>query len=450
MRKILWLISTLVFMNAFWACIESPKDEPHAGVDDFPNTVQALVRSSLQQGGDFNTLNTVPNTALTAISATSVDVPAVDSSKGLKKISVLSQDSSAIDLSHILQGYAIFSNKNEGLFFTRLDTAYVRWDSLAKDTIKNNEHYLRTKQIVISRAGKIETVELIDADGDGIINAIAGKTNKVHALFTVFEKDTVQKADLILGPGPDENFDTENDNQIYTVNWIKTYLGDTIGKAEYYDADNDGFAIDNGAPFSVVDVRFFEKNPRFKPLVESSTLEARLQIKYKDITQGMLRFSGIEKMRSGRIHSVLLLNKLGGLDLDWSDTLQAQLQISTPSNTDTLDNLKITYLLRKGKNLDDNKNDTLYAFDITTKNKIGEERESHFIFKSDLPIPSGQEPKQGSLNVQVTYSDSTSIELSGKLKTGEFSGTFRNRLGKRLKLFWKLIENKATQIMEVN
>jgi hypothetical protein len=287
-------------------------------------------------------------------------------------------------------------------------------------------------------SGRVDRADISDADGDGIVNpAPTGKSKARFILSTTFN-GIVEKTILVVGPGPDNSFDTEPDNIIYEVAWTKTqFLGtDTLATATYEDADNDGSVIDNHKA-SLVDLVLYEKGPtKDHPDAEWSRARLRLNIIYGAANQETKRVHFDLKTTDGRISSSDLLNLNGSQDFNMQSKLKAHFLIVGTMVQDTLDTLDIVLSMNVGGDLNNKSDDSIYAMDIHSQKKLGEEKSARFIFNSDFAIPSGQQPQSGTLNMHVDYTDHSSVQVDGKLSHAGMDVTVKTRDDQHLHVIW--------------
>jgi len=391
------------------------KDDRTAGVDEFPNSIYARVNGFLDEGKQSETLNPAPSLTDSLLGQPGFNVGAGKvagkiaaaagqgaASAPLRGLAKLAADSGCAG------GTLTFTDTVKAALKYTVDTLSVCVDAKALDTIKGNETILHGRSVTRFNTGRVETADISDADGDGILNPKSA-ASKANIVFTALENGVLEKTTLVVGPGPDVNFDTEADNLIYTASWSKTSGADTLGTAVYTDADSDGVAVDNGKA-SVVDLDFYQKGPsKDHPDAVWSRAQMRLVVRYHVDAKEARRVRFEMEDLAGRHEVGEVLNAQGGIYFSMGDTVQAHFLSVSSAASDTLDSSDVHLTMSLGQDFDSKDDDSIYAMNVRTVKKLGEEKTARFSFISDKPIPSGRDPVSGTLSMQVDYADDTSI-----------------------------------------
>jgi hypothetical protein len=276
-----------------------------------------------------------------------------------------------------------------------------------------------------------------DADGDGKVTA--DSASKVRLVLQTWTDGVLETTVMVVGFGPDGDFDTEADNLIYSLSFSRTRDGDTLAWAAYTDADDDGIAIDNGKP-SLVDADWYAEGPtEDEPGAVWSRFRMRILAVYGAAGQDLKRFSAEQETRGGRRLDASIRNLDGGEDFDLADTVLARFRVVGTAPSDTVDTLETSIRMRIG-NFEDKSDDLTYTLSVRARKKLGEERLATFDFVSAKPIPHGEDPELGDLTMRVEYEDKdgeeTVLDAEGRITEETVDVTALLRDGKRVHAVW--------------
>ncbi len=447
-------LAAFAFAILLSGCVND--NEKTAGVDEFPNSIYARVNGFLDQGKQAEAIAPVPSLADSLLGQPGFNVsagkiaapkPAAASTTIETASAKLTEASEQAAASGAMRGLAkaaadtgcagvwtLTDTVKAALKYT-VNTLSICMDARFLDSIKGNETILRGRSVTTYGTGRVETTDISDADGDGKLNPVS-KDSKAAILFTAEDKGVLETTRLMVGPGPDVNFDTEQDNLVYAVSWIKTSGADTLGTAVYADADSDGVAVDNGKA-SLVDLDFYQKGPSADhPDALWSRAKMRLLVRYHVDAKEVKRVRFEMEDAAGRRSIGEVLNRDGGMDFDMRDTVQAHFLTYGAAAGDTLDSMDVHLSMGLGKDFDDKSDDSVYAIDVRTAKKSGEEKSAHFSFQSAKPIPSGKDPVSGTLSMEVDYADGTALKVDGKINAETLDVVVQDRQGKRVHVVW--------------
>lgn len=333
------------------------------------------------------------------------------------------------------KGFATVYHKYNILLNRIEDTAIVKWDDATRDTIKDNEHIISFKRVNRSLGDlRIETTEISDADGDGLVNAVMGKDNKVAIVFTVQENGTTEKTEVKAGAGPDANFDAEEDNIVYEAKWTRTKAGVVIASGAFLDADNDGIVADNGRDCTVL-AQYWELEPKDRPLIKKAEFKAKLKVLAHKAGDEPISFSYVETTKTGRTNSATIRNRAGGDEIVKGDTLYVRLETTKTSADDTLAHALIEFAMNPGQDLKTDADDSCYSIHVESDKRFGLERHAEFDFVSANPIPHGQAPTAGTFSGEATYANGKTVTLKGSFSPTGFSAEYKGPDG-TAKLEW--------------
>ncbi len=435
-RKTTWtaMIGASLFLGA---CVTS--NDNTTGIVD-PEFADAKIDArvagkslsgSFDQGKEWNTTFTAP-TGLEALGGVSTSVGTLKKQAAMAGNTDLGADLHA-NLDDTAKGYATVYSETQGLLSNTKDTAIVKWDDKAKDTVKNNENIISFKRVVAYLDGKIETAEFSDADGDKIVTAAPGKENKVKLVLTSDDKGVVEKTTLVVGAGPDANFDKEGDNTILEANWVKTKDGVVTGTGAYLDADGDGVVTDNSKTCLVL-AKYSEIEPKDRPLIAKADFEAKVRVFANKAGDEPVTFTYSETTKLHRTNVVTIKNREGGNEIVKGDTMTVHMETTVAAADDTLKHATIEFVMNPGQDLKNDSDDVCYAIHIKSSKRLGFEREAEFNFASAKPIPHGAEPVEGSFDGKATYANGKSASMHGSFSPNGFSAEFTGPEGNTVKV----------------
>ena len=431
-RKTTWaaLMGAALFLGA---CVTSNEDKGPEVDPEFADAKidariagQSLV-AGFEQGKDWNTTFTAP-TGLQPLGGISTRIATLKKQASIAGDIDLGGELHA-NLDDTAKGYATIYSETNILLVNIKDTAIIKWDDHARDTVKDNETALSFKRISTYIGGKVETVTFSDADGDKQVTPVPGRDNKVKLEFTVADNGAVEKTTLVVGAGADANFDKEEDNTILQADWIKTKGGVTTGTGAYTDADGDGVITDNSKTCMVL-AKYSEFEPKDRPLLEKADFEAKVRVLAHKAGDEPVTFSYEETTRSGRTNKVGISNRAGGTEIVKGDTMTVRLETMVTAAEDTLKSAVVEFVMNMGQDLKSDTDDVCYAIHVKTSKRFGLEREAEFNFISAQPIPHGAEPVAGSFDGKAVYANGKTATLSGSFSTKGFSVKYTGPEGK--------------------
>ncbi len=418
------------------ACLNSPVEEEDFSKSKVTHEVAGqTLAASFSTAGDWN------QTAANPVDA-SVMQSVFGSTQGLSKRAALAKIAriggddmvitvdTAAGLAHITHSYETFGVKI-------VDKADAKWDDKAKDTVKDNENIVSFSQVKTYLLGKVETAVFADADGDGLVNA-ANKDSKVKILFVKKELGFTETATIIVGCGPDADFDGEDDNLIYQAEWNRKQGSTLKAQAAYLDGDSDGVVVNN-ADTSVVRVTFSEQEPLLRPRVASVNAHAKVRLFGKDKGDEPMSFGYTETLKNGRVNSVTMKNRQGGEDLIANDTMTVLLQTTVASASDTLKSLSIEFVMNPGTDLKSEDDNLLYALHIRSEKKKGFERKAEFHFWADPAVRHGEQPKAGRFEGEATYANGQTASLKGDFSPTGFHAEYSGPNGESASVMFNLV-----------
>lgn len=441
-RKIAWaaLLGATAFLGA---CVTGTEDKTaidpqykDAKVD--AQVVGRTLIGSFTQSQQWNSTVTAP-TGLENLDGISTSVGS------LQKTAALAKGAADIDIGggamanfdDTGKGLLVIYHKYNIVLNSIEDTAVLRWDDRARDTTQKDKNIISFKRVNRSLANlRVETSEFADADGDGLVNAVPGKDNKVKITFTVDQGGTVEKTELVAGAGPDANFDTEDDNVVYQAKWTRSKAGVVIGTGSFQDADGDGVVIDNSKDCIVL-AQYSDVEPKDRPLIERVDFKAKLKVLAHKAGNEPRSFSYVEITKNGRTNSATLRNRAGGDEIVKGDTMFVTLETTKTADTDTLKHALIEFAMNPGQDLSTDADDSCYSIHVESDNRFGLERHAEFDFTSAAPIPHGQLATAGTFSGEADYANGATVTLKGSFSPTGFSAEYKGPDGSA-KVEWNL------------
>ena len=424
----------------FSACVtDNSEKNPYIDTSVTPQEISAKTSgpalvSGVNSGADWSMASSAGETpSVPAVTGnfTLLNTPLTS----LKKISANTADNvTGFIWEDTLQGKLTFYATKQTLGKTEYDTVCVKWDAEAKDSINNNEHMLKVKSVSKYLFGKVETVEFLDLDGNGIINPVPKTNNRARIDFSSTEFGITEHAIVDVDAGLDNNFDTEADNLILTTKWTRSQGDMILGQSEFTDGDGDGLVIDNRKESSTVKVSYSEINPKGKPFVKKSEAKATVKVFANKGGDEPISFFAKEELITGRINTITMKNRFGKEILIKDDTLFVTVATEVPFKEDTLKASSITFVMNPGHNLKDESDDSLYAIHIISDKKLGWERHAELNLVSDKAIPHGEKPVSGKFDWKAFYANGKSASAEGSFAPGIYHATFTGPEGNTVKV----------------
>ena len=415
-------LAAAVLTLGIMGCFTQETDRT-AGVDDFPNSVYARVDGFLGQPAVTGAVPALPSGAQTLFQGGALPpAPKMSAGRNLGKLAMGSSGLWTWDTSKVLR------DTLSG------DIIAFQIDTIQGTGTPGQEPIFRIKTQLVYTTGKVVTLDRFDADGDSSVTVVAGRASKVRIILIESDSGIQRRANMVLGPGPDNNLDSgyEADNLTYEASWVLTRGPDTLSTAVYEDPDG-GILVDNAAA-SVVIINYRENNPVNKPETAESRIRLRMRTHYK--AQGdLLGISGEERLKNGRINTFALSNPSGAGDLDFGNMVRASL-VSHGAPGEILDSSSLELLTYLGGSMDDKSDDRIQEISITFANRQGEERRGVFHFASLQPMAQGEAPRNGSLSMSLEYQDGTTLVLNGNLLNGALSAELTDRGSRKYRAYW--------------
>ncbi len=296
--------------------------------------------------------------------------------------------------------------------------------------------------------GKNENLEITDLDGDGIVNGEAQYSNKakviIKSTYQFLGSEFEESTHIEVTSGPDKDFGdkdknpaAEKDNQILSMNWEKKRNGSLIESAEYKDADGDGYIVDpNTTSPSLVDLSLYESGKVFKPFVANSRLEIKIELAPENPKGRIVAMSAVENMKNGRVNRISIENTDGSGIIKPNSDVNITLSTDFPVNEDTLLNSEVRILLNVGSGLEDSTDNLLKEIHASHEAKIGPITKAQFDFIANPPVPHGQDPKGGTVNMMVDFRNGESFTVTGEFSPSSLTLNIKDSKGNTFKGTW--------------
>jgi hypothetical protein len=449
-----WHSMTMPFLASAFAALSllgclSEKEPETAGVDDFPNSIYARVQGELAEA-DSGPEASIPSGALNVLQGTNTgpQLGGIPKQAALRRQAAFAASIQAGQNAATLHGLdsLLQSDPSWGVFAvsSRVGTKSIS-DSLffvagtnLFDSVSRVLGLAAAKRVERSEDGSIGIFMTRDGDGDGKV-ATPVDSARVRILISNSKGDTTESALLMVGGGPDRNFDTEADNLIYEAKWLRQRGDDTLSYAEYSDADGDGVLVDNGKP-TLVDLTLYERNPLDKPEIAERRLKIRVLARYKQEPQEIRAFQGQEIARNGQVNRILLQNDAGGSDLLPGKKIQVRVTVTETPPTDSIVSAEIVSVIKPETVFGEDR-DSLFSYSMKAEKRLGEEKLASFSFVAQSPIPPKQKPRYGTVLLDLEYVDSTTVHAEGVFNEAGFIADITGRDRKRYHGEWDAAGN---------
>ena len=422
------------------ACmVDKDNSNDATGKVDPATSGQSLVTSFSQMGGWQNTVIQPSIPALPSLGNSVAQAPSFSSHRHVVVGSSLADDSCThltVDSSTQALGYRTYTCQ-EG---DTTAVARVKWDDKAQDSVWGNENILYSSYTLQTSEG-FNRIEFNDADGDGLVNVLS-VASKVKVNFTIKKGLTLESSEVVLGSGPDLDFNQEGDNVIYAAQWNRKINNVLKATASFLDDDGDGIVIDQ-TTVSHVKILLDEYEPTDRPLVYKTSIVARIRNLGFGKGEEPVSFRATETLKTDRVNSVSFKNSKGTEDFLANDTMHAFLETVVSSASDTLKSAKLEIVFNPGSDLKSDLDDHLIALHFESHKRFGWERDVEFHFIPTIPVLHGEEAKSGTFSGKTTYADGRSATLTGSFTETIFMATFTGPDGKSISVTY----NKSGKII---
>ena len=402
-----------------------------------PNGIgQIAIESFSEQDSLAGALGTAGSglTALSLENKFSISSASSLGKQGLGKISA-SAASPIIDLSDTASGKARLIFITNTALVDSYDTLVIKWDDVARDPLQINKNIISVSGERTYIGGKTERYSVTDADNDGVVAGEAKYNGKARFSYQAIQGAMVESLAMEVSAGADKNFNTDADNQINSLSWEKTKNGETIGRATFADADNDGVLIDKSKTTpSAVDVTLFEKNPLLRPLVDSCYLTMRVLTNGNSSEDKLIRLGGKEYRQGGRIFTLTVTDVHGNEDVMPNDTAIAVFAVIPILQNGLKDSVRFVFDVQSG--LQKPSDNLFYELHMRKEHFTGAVKSRIMDFTTTQGFSDGQKPKSGHLEMIVTYSNDKSASMSADFTQTGFTGTWTGPNGNTLTVSW--------------
>ena len=436
LKKMVYLLTIVAFISGLDGCIFSPQEKKADAIEITPATSGQLAVSSFSEQDSLAGTLLIAGSSIGDMSMQSQFSIASASSLGKQGLSKSKANSTTMtpDFTDTANGIARLYCYTKELLCDSYDTIVVKWDEFARDSIQNNENIVSVSGAKIY-ALKTERYSVTDLDGDNVVSGQPQYNGKARFAYASFQAGVTEKLVMDVSAGPDKNFSTDVDNQVLAMSWVQMKGADTTSYATFADADNDGILIDKGkSSTSLVDVALFQKNPPFKPFVESTALSMRIQTNGIDSNDKIIRLAGEEHRVSGRVVTLTVTDTMGNPDISANQIAIATFASNPATNLGAIDTVK--FVFNVGAGLQDQKDQLLYGLHLKKDKQIGIVRERTFDFTTTNPVKSGDKPTSGDIAMSVTYSNDKTASMVADFSPTGFSGTWTGPEGNTLTVTW--------------
>jgi hypothetical protein len=431
-------VFSLAVAFGLMGCGLGPHSTTNETIDISPQTTGRIaVASFSEQDSLTGTLSTAVS-GLDNLSLDSTFSIAAAASLGKQGLGKIRSDagSPVADLTDTASGKARLIISTKTILVESHDTIIVKWDDIARDATVKDKNIIAVSGEKIYLGGKTERYSVVDLDNDGVVSGQPQYNGRARFTYQSTRSEVTESLVMDVSAGADKDFNTESDNQVVALAWEKTRGGDRIAKAAFTDADNDGILIDKSKDAqSAIDVTIFQKNPPFKPFVDSLTLTIRVLTDGKDKAKDqIIRLGGREYRISGKVITVTATDVHGNEDVMPHDTAIATFAVIPALQNGWKDTVRFVFDVQSGlQNPHDN---LLYALHISKEHQSGIVKSRVFDFSTTQPVSEGQKPKSGHLEMIVTYGNDKTASLSADFNENGFSGTWTGPNGNTITVIW--------------
>ncbi len=425
--------------------------DPVAGGDEFPNIIIAGLGEVLaddisdlsSSSASVNSVNEVP--AFTVSESFEI----LDTARSLHLYSfkrISRNDTVIIDtVNDTLFWYAMYQH-GEMTFY---DTLGYLINAALYDTIEGNESIVSLRGIAYSGINKYHEYGYVDADGDNLLFDPNKAVNIADVYATYYLLTTGIVTEYIrIDAGVDNNFETEPDNQIYTMSSLTTIASDTVEYYTYVDADNDGISITNLLDSCIVDLTMLsqsDENP-------GNTIAAYMRIVVfpsDSLRNYIISFSSSEIDPNGKKSDAFVLNKSGSNIFYPKDTAYwIGVTHGTPFDSIALDTASYEIVL--GSDPTDSTDDGVSAIYYHALYQIGDIHECYGYITSNVPIKNGQEPDAGTIDYSLVLTNNLSYVVSATFSIQYIEATITDYDQSRYYCKWDRQTGKVLEYKKLN
>lgn len=391
-----------------------------AGGEDFPNTVSGmdalarLAKEASDSSGDWNPLREAPS----AIPGDEPDTTAVGFvAKAIVAGRVGALETLEVDLSDTAKGRAVLRVRKVTSEGTQDDTISIVWNDRAKDTIKDNEWvYGMSSRKTTFTPFRTEYSRVEPSGVDTMVTPLAGKANRIRLRKQVTQGVATTVLDMIIDPGPDLSYDSEDDNCVFRALAVRLRGTDTLESSRWEDGDGDSIALDRAS--GKVGIVSYVRTIPSPAGVRLSRVEerGRLRVDPRDSTATEpLRYERKEQWRSGRVVVERIARSKTDSDLVASDT--AFVSRVAILGTDTL---RTRFDLLMGAKLSDSTSHRILGYTVYLRSPNGRTLSLRFV--SDHPIVPGETVLTGKVLFDADLPEGKSFHLDGRWNQGALSG----------------------------
>jgi hypothetical protein len=363
--------------------------------------------------------------------------------QGLGKISSGAASPISVDLADTASGKARLIFAVQTALVSSFDTVTIKWDDIARDPLKIDKNIVSVAGEKTSIGGKTERYAVSDLDNDGVVAGEGQYNGKARFAYQSIQGAVTENLLMEVSAGPDKNFSADADNKINSLSWEKSRSGAAAGRATFTDADGDGVLIDRAAAQNIIDVTLFEKNPPFKPFVDSVSLTMRVTIGGADGSGKIIRLSGKEYRVSGRVVTLSLTDIHGNADVMPFDTAVATFAMIPVLQNGWKDSVRLVFDVQSG--LQNSSDNLLLELHMSKEHTSGIVKTRTFDFVTTNPVHDGRKPVSGHVEGTVTYGNGKTASISADFSATGFSGTWTGPNGNTLTVKWDKNGNVISQ-----
>jgi hypothetical protein len=390
----------------------------------------ALTFESIDEADDAQEMLAISSPAPEDLFDLSV-IPSLDPAGTLSKKQQSGDQEITIDSSDgVLHIYATASS-DAG---TKSDTLDLILDATITDELEGNESIISLRGTVVSSNGNSVSYLVEDRDGDGIINGPEPPQKAALVITSCFAVSSLAYkagkctiAEFEVDAGDDNDFDTDSDNRIYNVSWVKVNGDDTLAYAFFTDADGDGIITETGE--GTVDIQFYDKDNPLMPLVDYGKVTARIErdADGKEIT---IRYAAEQKLVTGRLNRAWVTTSSGDSTITAGEMVHLHFATNSPAVSDSEITAQALLVIDPGENFGDVTDNSLHEITLAKSYRLGLADSATFHCTFDPPVPNGEEPEGGTFELETIWQNGKESTLVGTFSDGVIEATFTGPEGK--------------------
>jgi hypothetical protein len=411
------------------------REERVAGGDDFPNSMETMGKRTAGETSDsteWNGYKDAPSTPPGMYDSTDApDAPPESSASSMSK--------GALVLSgRVLPAHDIFGAVRVVTFLTDTGGVFraIRLQTLlgieARDTtwykldgVLLAPRLRRVSGAVTYSGGVTERFSFTDADGDGILSARAGSTNRARAYFrSEYGSGRVEERTVVISAGADLLFRNRADNALQSLDLVEREGADTLSRLSIRASAGDTVVYSPARPSNRVDVEHVlnQDGVRLSRFYSATV--------FADSTRNYPRRYRSTLQTSAGITTVVLLGRDSLPDFAAGDTGRVQVTFASSVATDTLAASQAVYRVALSDTAGRYRGHKLLRIERAKTFRLGAVSALRYRLSPSAPVSDGSFARTGEVDVRLDARAGGWIEFTGASSATGFSGTWADSDGK--------------------